>query len=127
MAERRNGGTAELVKIDSGGTAEGWNGGGAEWQYGYIPTLPDRFTVHRRHRRRHLLIIYSIDPSFSDLSWSGSHSRTTVMMALSGFFIRTTINNLSKQNTFRSDQCGMSDCLEGMNPQECGNANRKEH
>jgi hypothetical protein len=26
--------------------AERWNGGLMEWQYGYIPNLPDRFTVH---------------------------------------------------------------------------------
>jgi hypothetical protein len=58
MMEGRNGGRTQRRK---GGKAEERNGGRAEWQYGYIPNLLDRFTVHRRRRRRHLLIIYSID------------------------------------------------------------------
>ncbi len=55
-AERRRGGTAEepegqnggRTQRRKGGTAEERNGGRAEWQYGYIPNLLDRFTVHRQ-------------------------------------------------------------------------------
>ncbi len=68
MAEWRNGGMAEWR---SGRMAEWWNGGWrndgmadggtAEWRKGYIPNLPDIFTVHADDDNDTTLIFYSID------------------------------------------------------------------
>jgi hypothetical protein len=45
-----------------GETAEGRNGGRAEWQYSYIPNLPDIFTVHTdTNDDTNILIFYSIE------------------------------------------------------------------
>jgi hypothetical protein len=85
-AEGRKGGRAEGRK---GRRAEGWkkgrmaewrNGGRAEWQYGYIPNLPDIFTIHTDNDDTNTLIFYSIDRcgSLSGNSFS-NHSMVLVL------------------------------------------------